>query len=261
MRLGSIALVIALASVARADGDSAKQRAAELAAESSQHYNRAEFEVSAALLRQAYALSPEPELLYNLGRALEGMNDINGAIEAYEGYLEHAKATADRAAIERRVAMLRIQRSGQHTAEPLPPAAPLPEPSPPVVTPNPEPPPPAPPPIVVDATEPSALPWVVIAAGAVIAGAGGVYGGLAVHAHSQAKTEQQAMQAAIDQSDAQTDARNANIGFAVGGGVFVVGVVWEIIERRSHHSAHGVARGTIHPAISPHGIALEWTFP
>ena len=263
--LTALAAVIALASVAHAEpnGDPAKQRAAELAAESSQHYKRGEFEVSAAMLRQAYALSPEPVLLYNLGRSLEGMNDISGAIEAYEGYLEHAKAIDDRGAIERRVVALRIQRSAQHpAAEPLPPLPdPTPPPQPPVVAPKPEPTPPAPPTIVVEASEPSAIPWVVIAAGAVIAGGGGVYGALAVNAHDEAKNEQQAKQAGIYQTDAQNDARYANIGFAVGGGVFVVGVVWEIIERRSHHSAHRVAHGTIRPAISPHGVALEWTFP
>src|SRR5688500_9277618 len=96
-----------------------KQRAAELSAQSAKHYKRGEFEVSAALLRQAYALYAEPNLLYNLARSLEGMGDKQGAVDAYDRYLATGKDIEDRGAIERRVSLLRRELIDQR-GEPEP---------------------------------------------------------------------------------------------------------------------------------------------
>jgi tetratricopeptide (TPR) repeat protein len=81
----------------------------QLAEDSEKAYKAGHFEDAADLLRRAHELYPEPILLYNLGRALEGMGDAKNAVAAYERYLKDAKQIDDRGAIERRVATLKAQ--------------------------------------------------------------------------------------------------------------------------------------------------------
>src|SRR5678815_1823222 len=103
MRIARLALLIAIAlsagiHTATAQPDPPeKTRALELFAESDQHYKAGEFEQAADLLRQAYDLYPEPLLLYNLARALEGLGDAEGAITQYERYLSSVSYTHLRA--------------------------------------------------------------------------------------------------------------------------------------------------------------------
>src|SRR5512135_1995436 len=100
-----LALVLATSAVVHAAPDKRTQ-ALQLAADSERAYKDGKFEKAAELLRKAHGIYAEPILLYNLGRALEGMGDQKGAVEAYEQYLHDAKQIDDRPAIERRVATL-----------------------------------------------------------------------------------------------------------------------------------------------------------
>lgn len=249
-----LAGLLVLSSVAAADPKAAppKQRAAQLAAESAQHYKRGEFEVSVALLRQAYALYPQPNLLYNLARSLEGMGDAKGAVEAYENYLDTAKDVEDRGAIERRVDTLKAQLAAKQPAvetkpEPLP--EPKSEPKPePKVEPKPEPLPqvtaaPA------DEPRPTKLPWVVIAGGVAIAGGGLGAGILANSRHNAAVSATTGTDAQHLQDQAHTYATIADVLFVVGGVATAVGIVWEI---RAHSGV--TAR------VAPGAVALEWHF-
>ena len=110
------ALAVALAgltgSVAHADD---KSKALALFEKSDKAYKAGKFEDAVKLLEQAYALYPEPTLLYNLGRAQEGMGDVPGAIASYEKYLADAKQITDRGAIERRVETLKAQEAQKDT--------------------------------------------------------------------------------------------------------------------------------------------------
>ena len=83
---------------------SAQARAAAASARTA--FEAGDFARAATLLQQAHALEPVPELLYNLGRARERTDDLEGAIDAYERYLRDQPAASDRAAIEKTVADL-----------------------------------------------------------------------------------------------------------------------------------------------------------
>jgi tetratricopeptide (TPR) repeat protein len=86
----------------------AREQALDLFEASKEHYRRGEFVQAATLLRRAYALFPEPVLLYNLARALESNGDGEPAIDAYDEYLKQAAADAEhRAAAEQRSVALR----------------------------------------------------------------------------------------------------------------------------------------------------------
>src|SRR5687768_17153818 len=108
--------LVLVAAPAAAQND--RERALELFEESQTAYNAGDLERATALLRAAHALHPEPILLYNLGRALEGLGETEEAAEAYERYLAEGTDIEDRAAIERRVATLRRVDPQEAVVEP-----------------------------------------------------------------------------------------------------------------------------------------------
>jgi tetratricopeptide (TPR) repeat protein len=105
----TLVLAVASASFAHAGGKQQRDKALALFEKSDRAYKAGKFEDAAKLLREAYVLHPEPILLYNLGRAQEGLGDARGAIESYEQYLAQAKQIEDRGAIERRIETLKAQ--------------------------------------------------------------------------------------------------------------------------------------------------------
>src|SRR4051812_43899224 len=193
-----LVLVTAMASGAVADDDN-KAKALALFDESDQAYKAGEFEKSADLLRQAYALYPEPILLYNLARALEGLGDTKGALEQYERYLADAKDVKDRGAIERRVATMKQQLEAEAERRRL-------EQNRIVREPGPRHPPPPPP-----ETHASKAPYVVIALGAAAVGTGVVFGRLAASKHDAAVAEPSQQAAQQLQDTAQSYATIGNV--------------------------------------------------
>jgi tetratricopeptide (TPR) repeat protein len=224
----------------------AKARAAELATQSQSHYKRGEFEVSIALLRQAYALYPEPNLLYNLARSLEGLGDAKGALEAYKSYLAANEKAEDRGAIERRIATLEVEIAEKEKRD-------KPAPAPVVVQPK-----PAPAQITTQSPPPpsgSKLPIVVIATGAAIIGGGVFFGLAASDRHDQAIAEPNGLEAQRLQDSAKTRATLANVMFIAGGAVAIGGVVWAIAGRRGRREATSV-RAKVGPGVAQ--LELVW---
>ena len=228
MRHGFLTPLFVLLIVASSAAADPKQDAADLAAQSAKHYKRGEFEQAAALLREAYEKFPEPNLLYNLARALEGFGDRVGAIEAYEKYLATGRRIEDRGGIERRVATLKAELDEQKRREQAAEKAKQPPPPPPPVV-EVKPVEPAPVPMETHSDPPakrrSKLPWITIASGAAIAAIGGVF---AYRARSNDNKSDDAM-SGVDAENfhdkAKRDALAANILFGVGGAVMITGVV------------------------------------
>ncbi|MFK8001970.1 MAG: hypothetical protein AB8H86_20410 [Polyangiales bacterium] len=73
--------------------------------EAAEDYSAGRFDDAADKLETAHRLFPEPILLYNLGRALEGGGDNEGALDAYREFLE----VADEDAEERPMTRSRIE--------------------------------------------------------------------------------------------------------------------------------------------------------
>src|SRR5512134_1262829 len=221
--LVAFAVAMALAAPAAAqptDPAKAKAKALDLYAESRTQYEAGAFEQAAQLLRDAYALYPEPILLYNLARALEGMGDTRGAVEQYEKYLATATDIKDRGAIERRVDTLKIQIEQQDEKERIArDAATLPKRRPETERP---------------AEQPqgrSILPWVTVGVGVAIVGAGGAMGYLATQRHDAAVDEPIHAESRRLQDQAETYATTANVLFIAGGVVVAGGVVWAVLDR------------------------------
>jgi tetratricopeptide (TPR) repeat protein len=252
LRAWVIAVVVTCgASRVSAEPD-AKQVALKKFSEADKAYKRGEFENAAKLLRDAYDLYPEPILLYNLARALEGLGDTEGAILNYERFLDSAKTVEDRGAIERRLVTLKEQLAAkEQAAKPKPP-------EPPVIAPPP--PPPQPPPHREPTAMPrpsSSLPPVAtIVLGGLAIGSGAYIGRLSRNEHDLAVSDPVQLEAQQHQDRARSYATTANITMAVGGAVVLGGLIWEIVVLRGH------ARDQ-HVSVVPHpgGLGLVWEWP
>ena len=240
-------MLVAWVGAASADPAADKKHAGELAQEGKQHYKRGEFEVSVALLKQAYALYPEPTLLYNLARSLEGVGDEQGAVDAYKQYLASAADIEDRGAIERRVTTLEAE-----LAEKTPVDQPTPVPTPPVVVET-----PAPKPLViVDPPHGLAVAPIAVAAfGAVALGTGAYFGFAAKQQHDDAVNASTGFAAKSFNDTSHRDALIGNIAMIGGGAALAGGIIWAIVfAPQQRREGRGVAR----PHLSyEHGARMD----
>jgi tetratricopeptide (TPR) repeat protein len=195
------------------------------------------------MLEDAYVLSQEPILLYNLGRAYEGAGDAQHALDAYRRYLETsadipnadavratiatlevrleeeeraAREAAERArveAIRREVEAQRAEREARAQAERIAEAERA----------------------RVEgerqAREARApWPWVIAGTGAATLVAGAVVGALALERGDAAAREPVQATAAGTLAEARDLATGANAAFVVGGVLALAGVAWGIVE-------------------------------
>ena len=214
----ALAALVALAcwGVPRAaHADDTQEQAEKLFRESADHYREGRFEKAISLLQEAYALTGEPVLLYNLGRAYEGNGDLDKAVAAYRRYLDQSDAIQDRGAIERRIATLEkqiaerkelekkaaLEKKRADSAE-----ARQEEPS------------------------PNPAPWILVGLGSGGVVAGTVLGVLASARESEAIDEAFQVEADALRSEAETLALAANVTLAVGGAIALGGLVWGIVD-------------------------------
>lgn len=94
---------------AHAQSDDAKQQAFDLFEQSKQAYQQGNYLKSSQLLRQAYALEPDPILLYNLGRSLDSLGDLQGAVNAYRSYLDSKPGPEETQEIREKVDQIQRQ--------------------------------------------------------------------------------------------------------------------------------------------------------
>jgi tetratricopeptide (TPR) repeat protein len=191
-------------------------------------YREGHFQEAVALLLEARQLEAAPVLLYNLARAYEGLGDRAHALEAYTAYLSEQPDAADRGAIEERIHTLQrdiaeherlerqrqeaVERANQERASQ---ERQQPQPAQPITA------------------RIGLGPWLTMGAGGAVLATGVVFAGLAQSAHNGAKDDQVQTSANSKQHDAQRLATWANVSFAVGGTVALVGVVWGILRLRS----------------------------
>lgn len=233
---------------ARASAGETDPRAVELFRRSAELYREGRFAETAELLRKAYALQPEPILLFNLGRACEGMGDAPCAVDAYTRYLATSDASKDRGTIESRIrtlerqvaerAELERQRNAASALQPLP-AEPPPPPRSPV-------------------------PWIVASVGLAGVGASIALGVAAKNMHDEALGDPVQKTEFEKQSKAESLATATNV-VLVGGVVLAVGgVVWAMLDRAQDGKKSGapsaVARVLASVRVGPGSLGFGGTF-
>lgn len=247
-----------------------QKKAADLFKKAGESYRKGEFQTTIDLLTQAYALDPQPVLLYNLARAHEGLGNTDQAIEAYEKFLAQDPKTNDRGSIEQRLTTLRRQREDRIAAQKAREA----EQSKANSAPAKQPPPPAavPPPREEPKPEPkrSVLPYVVAGTGVALIGVGAVTGILAKSGESDANAEPIHARAVDERDSAESMATVSTITFIAGGALLVVGAGWFFLDAPKKTTAStspanrdpSLARAlTRNLAVGPGYIGLTGTLP
>ena len=239
VRALGVVMVVAVSVLPRyaaAGPDGARAHALALFADSDKAYKAGDFERAAALLEQAYALAPEPVLLFNLGRALEH-TDKQKAIDAYQRYLDSGPAIDDRAAIEERIASLQMSLA--------------PPPPPPEVH------DPAPPPAEVPQPALRRWPLITLGAGAATIVTAALFGKAARDRHDDAVAAPGQVDAQAFQDSAHTDATMSNVLFVAGTTALAVGATYLVLDLRrptTHASTNVVVR------VGPGSVAVGWSW-
>lgn len=193
----------------------AQQRGQILFEQSEGAYREGRFEQAIALLKEAYRLTPDPVVFYNLARAYEAKGDLGEAAAAFDRYLADAKDIPDRAAIERKSATLKAlarEREDLKRQQQAPPPKQV-EPAPQATT-----------------GGPSPVPWIVAGAGGAAIIAGGVVGALALARNDDAEAAASQQETAELRSSAETMALASTVTMAVGGAVVAAGAIWGIVD-------------------------------
>jgi tetratricopeptide (TPR) repeat protein len=209
-----------------ADAESASENAEALALfeQGRAAYRDGQFAESVKLFTKAYALQPEPVLLYNLARSEEGLGDYPAAVDAYERYLVQAKDVKDRGSIEQRVATLRksmaekerlarerdeAERAKQQAPKSDASAGGGPAPQ---------------------AASPSPWPWALFGVGAAGVVVGGILGGVALSKNGNADSAPSQLEASDGRSSAEGLALGSTIALIAGGTIAGVGLIWGIAD-------------------------------
>ena len=226
--------------------DPDRARSLALYEEAARLYQRGEFGASAELLRQAYEGYRHPTLLYNLGRATEGLGDLSGAVAAYEAYLESAPDSPDASMVRARIATLRrtigerdallvarvraIRERDQLAAQ-------------------------------IEHETPAshtAWPWVVTAVGLIGAGTGGVLFALALDAESDARVEPAQREAFRLHSRAETFETWGAAALIGGGALALVGLSWWLYGQLFEPHVEGFRTLTL--SLEPASLGAEILF-
>ncbi|MBK7582732.1 MAG: tetratricopeptide repeat protein [Myxococcales bacterium] len=220
-----------------------KTEALELFEKSADLYRQGKFDEAAQLLERAYSLHDEAVLLYNLGRAYEGLGENQKAIDAYTKYLEKAPKAKDRGALERRMETLKAQLAQQN--KPLPDKQPEPVVPAKPVAPEPDRPPPS--------RGPGVLPWVVAGVGVAAVGAGLFVGLQAKSKRDDAQDNPESRAAQEDYDSAKSMATTANVLLIAGTVVAAGGVTWALLSRKKSEPA---AAAPLHFTVTPGGFRI-----
>jgi tetratricopeptide (TPR) repeat protein len=212
-------------------------------------YRAGHFAQAAVEFREAYRLSHEPVLLFNVGSALYDSGDLAGALDAFESYLQGVPNAPNRAIVEARVASIRTRLAAQSSAPPAPTSsdAPHAESAPTVAASSAS----LEPTRDVPATSPviPIAPLVVGGAGVLVAASSAVFYALRNAAIASCSDDGAAIvcpdRATADAGITYSALTNWTLGV---GGVIVVGsVVWFLVARSSRHAPRATASAIVLP--------------
>ncbi len=224
-----------------------KQQAREQYEAATKHFRGGDLDKAAAEFKQAYDLTGEVELLWNLAQTHRLARHYDQALFFYKQYAaaKPQMSATNRASLKQRITELEALVEQQQRAQAAPPDGPERPAEGQVATPaEPTPAPPQAMPAVQPAPEPpppwyrSTLGWSLFGGGLVIVGVGA-----GLFAHGNALDSQipmaPSLARAIDLGNERDSFRNAGISlFAIGGAAVVGGAVVFVVASARHKAAH-----------------------
>jgi tetratricopeptide (TPR) repeat protein len=135
----TLALTLASAAARAEEGGAAQPPSFDaLVAQAMEHYQARRYEEALVLFEQAYAIDPEPELVYNIARSHERLLHREQAVDAYERFLQmpgttgelRTRALENLTALRQEIAALETARRAEALARrtPVEPETPTPDP-------------------------------------------------------------------------------------------------------------------------------------
>jgi tetratricopeptide (TPR) repeat protein len=249
-RCALVALFVVAAAGTRAIAQPADT--ATLEASGQRHYELAEYAAAIADFKEAFRISDQPELLFNIAQAYRLSADCRQALTFYRTYLRRLPGAANAERVRARITEMEAC-----AAKPAP-ETPVTPPATGAITTTASLPPPPPPP----ARGRTWKTWAgigALGAGAIAAGAGVLFAARG-SAKSDELRELCATSCSGDDARAIESAgraanRNATIGFVAGGALVAAGVVLIVLDHRGGGEPTG-------PAVSvvPGGGAATWTW-
>jgi tetratricopeptide (TPR) repeat protein len=252
----AVALGLSLAPLpVRAAGPSVKEQVDALNARAIEKFQAKEYDAAVALFEEAYALQPEPNYLFNIGRIYEESGNLEQSVEFYERFVKQPGVPLD--ARERGLERLRVLRAILEETAPRQPkpdeSEPEPEPEP-LAQPEPE------PPAQPEDQKPPKLRiagYAVLGTGGALLVTGGVMAGLAL-GRANALEDQHTLEERRDTADrGRSMALTADILFGVGGAAAVAGLVMVLVTREKKPTA--AARAGITPWATRRGTGVAAT--
>jgi len=223
-----------------------KAEALELFNQSADLYRQGKFDEAAKLLEKAYAMHPEPVLLYNLGRAYEGLGENEKAIDAYTRYLKDAPEAKDRGALEKRIETLKAQIEKDKKLKQREEEAARPEDLDETAPEQPK-------PVADDQTGGAGVwPWVVTGVGVATIGAGFFVGIQAKSKRDEAQDNPVNRDANSDFEDAKSLAKTANTLIIAGAIITAGGVTWAILGSKKKKAE----TSKLHVTVLPTGLRV-----
>lgn len=211
---------------AEEDEVAAREQAVVLYTRAEERYREGDYEAAALLLREAITLHEAAAMHYNLAKALEGLEDLDGAIAAYERFLELAPDNPQRDSVNASLEELRAARAAAES-EPEPESVEPVRASPELAPSEPSAPPP----------ERSIGPFIVLGAAALPLGAGIATGVLSRGAIDDARDAPDQPTAKDHADSAERLSLIANLSFALAGALAIAGTVWAIVDRKDPDGA------------------------
>jgi tetratricopeptide (TPR) repeat protein len=261
--LRGLLVAVALLTTGLAHADLAKQ-ARDLYMEGKQAYEAGQYQKAYDDFRQAYALSQQPELLYNVASALQGLGRPHDAAETLRLYLKLMPSDPDRPMIEERITSL--EEAQRLLDRDRPRAAPEEKPpveAPPVDKPPVEALPPAPP---ENPGERRGRLMVRAGIGVVVVGAAALVGAMAASILAKGNSDAVAEGSHNRSTFVPSEERNgrnetfaADALYAIGGAAVVVGAAVAIVGHRARTRA---ARAQVTPLVGPRqaGVSVGGAF-
>ncbi len=227
----------------------ASDRAQILFEQSETAYREGRFDEAISLLKEAYRLTPDPVVFYNLARAYEGKGDLEQAASAYERYLAEGKDIPDRGALEKKIETLKKLAAERKAAETAKSKSEEPKPVVPAKETKP-----------ANKSSPSPVPWVIAGFGGAGTIAGAIVAGLGFAKNEDADAASSQRETADLRASAEDMALAGNITMGVGGAILLAGTIWGIVDVVKSGKSTPAERATVRVRVGAGSVSFSIGF-
>lgn len=225
--------------------------AADLSGQAIERFKARDYDAAARLFEQAYALDPNPNYLFNVGRVYEEKGDIRSAVDYYQRFVKEPGVEIE--SRELALQRLRVLRAILHETDPEPgqPATAAPGPQA-------DAPPPAPTPGADETDRSKAMRlggYALLGVGSISVIVGGVFGGLTLAKKNELDDIHMADERKALAREGKTFALVSDVTLFTGAALAVTGLVLVLVARKGRSPK----RSALAPSVGRGHAGLTWS--